>query len=395
MVLIRRNEKAVLMLCFYLFLSLFTFLRQPVFAEAGSQVVQVSYFYISACPSCHDAEEYLAAVSDRCASVLKKKKIDLLINKYNTAEGENLNLLQTYLKEYAVPEKEKDLPVVFFGETYISGEKAIKARFEKDLLDLKPGVSNVPGKVKSDGNAAFQNFSSFRVLSTLAVGFANGLTPCSLSMLLFFISLLLARDFNVIKMGLLYCAGKFATYLLLGTLLFKTLGNINTGWLGSVVKILMLGAVVIFICLNAMDFMAAKSERYDRIRLQLPARVRGLNHKWIKAVSNADNPAALLWISLLLGVLTSIGEFLCTGQIYLTTILYVLHSNTELNIRAFLYFIEYNLAFIAPLVIITLIISKGRELLDVSEFIRKNMHYIKLVNIIVFLLLGLFLFFNL
>lgn len=395
MVLIRRNEKAVLRLCFYLLLSLFTFLRQPVYAEAGSKTVKVSYFYISACSSCHDTEEYLAGVSDRCSSALKEKNINLLIYKYNTAEGENLNLLETYLKEYDVPEKEKDLPVVFFGETYISGEKAIKARFEKELLDLKPGALKMPGVVKSDSNEAFQHFSSFRALSTFAVGFANGLTPCSLSMLLFFISLLLARDINVIKLGLLYCAGKFVTYLLLGTLLFKTLGSINTGWLGSVVKILMLAAVAIFICLNAMDFAAAKSERYDRIRLQLPARIRGLNHKWIKAAAKVDNPAALLWISLLLGILTSIGEFLCTGQIYLTTILYVLHSNTELNIRAFLYFIEYNLAFIAPLAIITLVVFKGRELLDVSEFIRKNMHYIKLVNIIVFLLLGLFLFFNL
>lgn len=201
MVLIRRNEKAVLRLCFYLLLSLFTFLRQPVYAEAGSKTVQVSYFYISACSSCHDTEEYLAGVSDRCSSALKEKNINLLINKYNTAEGENLNLLETYLKEYDVPEKEKDLPVVFFGETYISGEKAIKARFEKELPDLKPGALKVSGVVKSDSNEAFQHFSSFRALSTFAVGFANGLTPCSLSMLLFFISLLLARDINVIKIG--------------------------------------------------------------------------------------------------------------------------------------------------------------------------------------------------
>ncbi|MDF2985450.1 MAG: cytochrome c biosis protein [Eubacterium sp.] len=382
MVLIRRNEKAVLMLCLCLFLSLSAFFRQPVYAEAGSKAVQVSYFYISACSSCHDTEEYLAGVSDRCTSFLKEKNIDLLINKYNTAEDENLNLLQTYLKKYNVPEKEKDLPIVFFDKTYISGEKAIKARFEKELLELSPEDLSASGEVKSDKDAAFRQFSSFRVLSTFAVGFANGLTPCSLSMLLFFISLLLARDINVIKMGLLYCAGKFVTYLLLGTLLFKTLGSINTGWLGSIIKILMLTAIVIFIFLNAMDFIAAKGERYDRIRLQLPARVRGLNHKWIKAAANADSPVRLFWISLLLGVLTSVGEFLCTGQIYLTTILYVLHSNT-------------NLAFIAPLVIITLLIFKGRELLDVSEFIRRNMHYIKLINIIVFLLLGIFLFFNL
>ncbi|WP_027629990.1 hypothetical protein [Ruminiclostridium cellobioparum] len=75
MVLIRRNEKAVLRLCFYLLLSLFTFLRQPVYAEAGSKTVQVSYFYISACSSCHDTEEYLAGVSDDALRLLKKRTL--------------------------------------------------------------------------------------------------------------------------------------------------------------------------------------------------------------------------------------------------------------------------------------------------------------------------------
>ncbi len=378
-----------------LFLFLFSFIGQPVYAESQNKTIEVNYFYISACPSCRDAEEYLAGVSDRCAPILKSKNTDLVINKYNTAEDENLNLLQSYLKRYGVPEKEQDIPIVFFGKTYIAGEKAIKARFEEELLKAEPEEPGVEENVEPGVNASFEQFSSLRALSAFMVGFANGLTPCSLSMLLFFISLLIARDVNIIKMGLLYCAGKFITYLLLGTLLFETLGKINVGWLGGIVKILLLVVIAVFICLNAMDFISSRSERYDRIKLQLPARLRGFNHKWLKAVSNIDSPGTLMWVSLLLGAVTSVGEFLCTGQIYLTTILYVLHSQTELNARAFLYFIEYNLAFITPLVIITLVIFKGRELLDVSEFIRKNMHFIKLINIIIFILLGVFLFFNL
>lgn len=389
----RYNGKAVFLLCLFLFF--FIFAGQAVYAQAAGKTMEVNYFYISACPSCRDTEEYLAGVSDRCAPVLKAKNVELSINKYNTAEDENLNRLQSYLKKYNVPEKEQDIPIVFFGKTYISGEKAIKERFEKELLQAEPEETGFGSNAEAPGNASFEKFSSFRALSAFMVGFVNGLTPCSLSMLLFFISLLIARDVNIIKMGLLYCTGKFITYLLLGTILFKTLGSINVGWLNGIVKILMLAAVIIFILLNAMDFVAAKNERYDKIRLQLPARLRGFNHKWLKAVSNIDSSVSLMWVSLLLGAITSVGEFLCTGQIYLTTILYVLHSQTELNAKAFLYFWEYNLAFITPLVIITLIIFKGRELLDVSEFIRKNMHCIKLVNIIIFILLGIFLLLNL
>ncbi len=156
----------------------------------------------------------------------------------------------------------------------------------------------------------------------------------------------------------------------------------------------MLAAILIFIVFNAMDFFAAKSQSYDRIKLQLPSGIRGLNHRWIKLASGIDNPAALSWFSFFLGSATSVGEFLCTGQIYLTTILYVLHSQTVLNVRAFLYFIEYNAAFITPLLIISFLIFKGKEVFDVSEFIRSKMHYIKLINIIIFIALGLFVIFS-
>lgn len=397
----RSNEKAFnimkslkfLFLCIFIFLIILPPISATAESQNGTNSIEINYFYISACPSCKDVEQYLAELSDRCAPKLKAKNISLVINKYNTAENENLNLLQAYLEKYNVPEKEQDLPIVFTGKTYIAGEEAIKAQLEKELLTVKPDHEQSLN-VKADNGAALDQFSGFKAVSTFFVGFANGLTPCSLSMLLFFISLLVARNVNIIKMGLLYCAGKFVTYFLLGTLLFETLGSINVAWLDYVVKIIMLAAILIFVFLNALDFIAAKSERYDKIKLQLPVKLRGFNHRWIKRVSKIDNPTSLIWVSFLLGIVTSIGEFLCTGQIYLTTILYVLHSQTDLNAKALLYFLEYNVAFITPLLIITFIIYKGKEVFDVSEFIRRNMHMIKLINIIIFIALGLFLIFK-
>lgn len=378
----------------FLFIFIFLLTWQPIYAAEEDRNIEANYFYISACPSCHDTEKYLADVSDRCSPKLNAKEIRLTINKFNTAENENLNLLQSYFKKYNVPEKDQDLPIVFFGNRYIAGEKAIKSRLEKELLSMEPEVADFK-VVKWGSNAAVEKFNGFKAISTFLVGFGNGLTPCSLSMLLFFISLLIARNVSIIKMGLLYCAGKFITYFFLGTMLFKTLGSINTGWLDNAVKVVMLTAILVFVCLNAMDFIAAKTERYDKVKLQLPTGLRGFNHKWIKVVSGIDNPVTLVCIAFLLGIITSVGEFLCTGQIYLTTILYVLHSQRDLNPKALLYFLEYNTAFITPLLIITFIIHKGREVFDISEFIRRNMHYIKLINIFVFIALGLFLLFSL
>lgn len=374
----------------FLFALLVFVIQQTGPVMAKESKVEVNYFYISVCSSCHDTEKFLAELSDKCYPKIKEKNEELLIYKYNTAEKENLNILKKYFEAYRVPEKDQSLPIVFFGESYIVGEKEIKLRLEKELISSEPGSLVQKDEIASK-NAVLEDFNGFKVVSSFFVGFVNGLTPCSLSMLLFFISLLLARNINIIRMGLLYCGGKFLTYFFLGTLLFKTLGNINTEWLNDIIKFIMLAAIIVFVFLNAIDYLAAKGERYDKIKLQLPVRLRGLNHKWIKKISKIDSPASLLLFSFLLGIATSIGEFLCTGQIYLTTILYVLHGQTDLNVKALLYFLEYNIAFITPLLLITFVIYRGKAILDVSEFIRRNMHIIKLVNIIIFLALGVFL----
>ena len=61
---------------------------------------------------------------------------------------------------------------------------------------------------------------------------------------------------------------------------------------------------------------------------------------------------------------------------------------TVLNLRAFTYLVIYDFAFVIPLIIITLLIDKGKELFDVSEVLRKWLPVIKLINAAVFIIIG-------
>lgn len=63
--------------------------------------------------------------------------------------------------------------------------------------------------------------------------------------------------------------------------------------------------------------MAAKHENYGKIKLQLPTALKKINHGWIKRISGLENAWLLLLVSFALGVFISVGEFLCTGQIFL------------------------------------------------------------------------------
>ena len=365
------------------------------FADQSSSII-VNYFYISDCERCKEDKELIDQITQSCASILSKENKIVVVNKYDIFEIKNIGLLEKYYKQYNVLKADQNVPLVFVGKTYLKGKTDILANLKKTILNTsqKDNVDISQETIDSAQKSIESKFEKFKLLGAIVVGFINGLTPCSLSMLLFFISLILAKNVSVIKMGFAYCIAKFITYFLLGTVLFKTLATINLSWTSYVIKILMLIILGVFVIFNINDYFAAKNEKYEKIKLQLPRKLRKYNHDWIKNIKKVDSEKLLILFSILLGFITSIGEFLCTGQIYLTTILYVLNKETIFNIKALLFFIVYNLAFISPSIILTLILYKGKELFEVSELLRDKMKIIKLINTIIFIVFALLIIFN-
>lgn len=54
-----------------------------------------------------------------------------------------------------------------------------------------------------------------------------GLNPCSVSMLLMLLSLIFMEKASVWKNGLLYLAGKYATYLAVGIVIYQSAAQIE------------------------------------------------------------------------------------------------------------------------------------------------------------------------
>jgi hypothetical protein len=88
------------------------------------------------------------------------------------------------------------------------------------------------------------------------------------------------------------------------------------------------------------------------------------------------------------GVLISTLEFLCTGQIYLPTIIVVASTVPEFQGQALLL---YNLMFILPLVIIFTLVYFGMRSEQLQDVLDKNRALFKLLTTIVFFVLGIFL----
>ncbi len=354
-----------------------------VWAESENKITAV-YFYSPTCASCDTMSDFLEDFSESHKNFKLKK--------YDISNLKNKSLMDKYCEAYKVSaEDEGIVPIVFISDIYFSNEKTIRNNLEKEI--------NTPGVKTLEFDSSVENherdvrkFEGFKAASIFLAGLVNGINPCSMSMLLFFLSLLTVKKAKILKIGLSFISGKFLVFILLGTILFRFLSLFNFSIISILTKVLLAVVLLFLIVMNIQDYFAAKAERYDRIFMQLPARLRKLNHNIIKKASDFSKVKLILFISFFLGMILSLGEFLCTGQIYLATIITIFQTNPQLSVQALLYLIIYNLGVILPLIVLTLIIHKGKELFEVSEVIRERLHIIKLINAIMFFVFGIIIF---
>lgn len=372
---------------FLVFILISLFVIQGIICKVWAvdeDKVTAVYFYSPTCASCASMSDFLERFSE------SHKNFDL--KKYDISHLRNKSLMDKYNDAYKVStEDEGIVPVIFIRDKYFSDEELIRNNLEKEINS--PGVKTleIDGSIESH-QKDLRRFEGFKATSVLLAGLVNGINPCSMSMLLFFLSLLAVKNIKILKIGFSFISGKFLVYVLLGTIFFKFLSLFNFSVLNVLMKVLFAVVLLILIILNIQDFFAAKRERYDRILLQLPEVFRRFNHHIIKKASGFANLNVILSISFLLGMIISLGEFLCTGQIYLATIITIFQTHSQLSGQALIYLIIYNSGLMLPLVILTLLVYKGKEVFEVSEAIRERLHVIKMMNALIFLMFGVIIF---
>ena len=365
--------------------------NEPVPAQGNNGNVIV-YFSAPACEACAEAEKVLKALPVSA----------LTIQRYSLGDLDQIKRIKWYFEAYHVPDGEQQAPVVFFGNRWISGGKEIveglpeavrsgeiantRVMPEADaaVLPDSPNRLEVAGK---SGETALDGVD-YRLGGILATGLLNVLNPCSLAMMLFFLSLLAFGPNGVLRAGLLFAFGKFTGFCLLGIVFLQVLSQVRISSMETLFKWIVLVTAVVMVVLNLRDSHATRKEAYQSVRLQLPRKLRGLNHRWLKKAAALEGTPLFGGACFGFGMAVSVGDFLCTGQIYLATILYVMKANPQVDGHALVVFLLYGVAFVLPLIVLTLLIQRGRAVLDVSERIRRHMPAIKLANACFFALFG-------
>ena len=381
--------------------------------ESSQEIVSVdlSYFYQKGCPKCDRTNALLKFLLKRYPR-LNVKEIDL-----NTPDGKRLN--ETLANRLNLPtEKRLIAPAIFMGDDYLLPEEITEVRVEalikkysdsvsvSERKTFSPPLSPTPSseELKRAEETIVERFKSFGVLAVLLAGLIEGLNPCALATLIFFISYLTMigrkrKEIFIVGMG--FSGSSFVTHLLLGLGILSFIQHFSFFSLFSRTVYLITFIFSLFLgILSFYDYVQLKRGQPSKMRLQVPSFLKKRIHHIIRTrsiefeVYKEAQSVRFLLVAVFIGFIVTLLQSTCTSQVYLPTLLFVANI-PSLRESAILYLTLYNLIYILPLLVIFGIVYWGVTSEQLSLFLQKRASTIKLLTSIFFFVLAGILIFGL
>lgn len=351
-------------------------------------------------PSCHKC---LQVKKEILPEIERDYKGKIKIEYYDITDIKNYTFMLSLRDKYN-KNLELTLPVFFAVGNFINGNGDLKV----NLHSLISSALITPNKKENIADLDLVNhFNSFKPIAIVGSGLADGINPCAFTVIVFFISYLALQGYRkreLIIIGLSFITAVFFTYLLLGLGILNFLYQLTNFWLVSKIFNILIGVFSIVLGLFAVyDFIKfRKTQDTQGLILQLPKSVKnrihsviGLHYRKTNDSRTQDqlrlsNLPKLIISALVTGFLVSILEAICTGQLYLPTITFILKT-TPFKLKALFYLVIYNIMFVFPLFVIFLFALFGVTSGQFAKFLEKHMAKIKIIMAIFFISLGAFL----
>nr|QGT50821.1 membrane protein [uncultured Elusimicrobia bacterium] len=222
-------------------------------------------------------------------------------------------------------------------------------------------------------------------------GLIDGINPCAFAVIVFFISFLSVYKYTrreMVVVGTAYCLAVFLAYVLLGLGAFKFLyamqGFYYVMWAVKAGTVLLCAG---FFAACVYDFIHYyRTKDASGLVLQLPAKYKTFIHK-VMHVFLKDRSKSVWRLgaaAVAVGFIVSLVEAVCTGQVYLPTIVVVLKEANGHFLRAMGYLLFYNLMFIVPLVGVFVLALAGYESKTFGGWLKKHLGLTKILMCLVF-----------
>ena len=372
----------------------------PYMSYSETQVLKSSeliIFYSTGCRNCIRIEKEITH-TDR----MRLFKNNIKIEYRNVDDIENYKFLLSLEEKYHSKIRNV-LPVFYFRGHFINGKGDVRKNLETLLSTPATAVaSSLKTLPKID---LVKHFNSFTIPAIIAVGLVDGINPCAVTVIVFFMSFLLAQGYQKREravIGIVFILSVYLTYCLIGLGIFESLYRLQGLWILTKILNITVGIISIIFSIYALhDFIEyRRTGSTDDLLLSLPQWINNWIHKVIGHYCRLKTRAGksvfkkpiigLVVSALVTGFLVSILEAVCVAKIYLPTIIFVLKT-TDFKLKALSCLLLYNLLFVVPLLIIFGFAITGTKSERFQKILRGHLGLVKVLMGIMFLGLGIFL----
>ena len=344
--------------------------------EAHTPPIHLAYFHQAGCLECDRVQYDLRLLQNRYPQ--------LTVTSFDVRE--EATLAEWLGQETGLPqEKRLTAPAVFIEDHALVGEdlnatalEALVARYTTSGAIAT--WEDWPAKESAGASGIAERFRSFGPTTVVAAGLIDGVNPCAFATIIFFVSYLALmgrKGKEILSVGAAFTMGVFLAYLAVGLGLYKVLEalpiiSVLGRWLYGLTALLCL--VLAFAGLY--DYFQARGGRPEDMRLKLP---QCLRQRVNKVIRQRAKGSTLAISALVTGLIVSILELACTGQVYLPTIIFVM-GVPGLRAKAFAYLLLYNLLFVLPLLIVFVFVYHGSNSRQLMRVMRQRAGTIKLAT---------------
>lgn len=365
----------------------------PVETLPTESVIETEPVYLAYCfdPSCLDCDQITYDLN-----YLQMQYPNLVVHRFNVRD--DAAMIEAMCEQYGVPAEQRLMvPAVFIGENYLIGEGLTTPRI-RALIENERGIGNPPpwegldaGAVELATSSIKERFGNFSVLAVAAAGLLDGINPCAFTTIIFFISYLALvgrGKREILLVGAAFTLAVFLTYLLMGLGLSVIIDRV--GSVAAVGRVIYSGTALVCLALAALslwDYVKVRQGRVSDIALQLPSVLKKRIHETIRTHSRMRGYVVAAFGA---GILVSVFELACTGQVYLPTIVFMT-SIAEMRLSAIAYLVLYNALFVFPLMIVFGMAYFGASNQRLIAVFQANVGAVKLFTALLFGVLGVWL----
>lgn len=359
--------------------------------QSERQSLKLIFFFKPGCQEC-------ARVS-RMFDTLKGDFSGLVVEEHNLLESRGTLLNQALCARFEVPSAKHTIaPSVFTQGGFLVRDDIVPQALGKLLTATQALPEDDSWSTIAEPEVAAareqveQRYHALTLPVVLFAGLLDGVNPCAFATIIFFLSYLqIARRTprEMLMVGAAFILAVFLAYLAAGLVLHKVLAGLTTHiagiqkWLNWVFG----GLSLIAAWLSFRDAIRARRGNPEDMTLQLPAflkdRIRGV-------IRTGARARRFVIAAFLAGIVISFLELACTGQVYAPIVYQIQQGRSD----AVAWLVAYNLAFIAPLVVIFLLAWSGLRSEALIGFQKRYTAAVKVALGLLFLVLAAFILFG-